>query len=161
MPDVRLARPDDAPAILALHVAAIRARAPDAYDERQVAAWARKDGGPERYPVEEDGHFLVVAERDGEVAAYGELVPGQAEVRAVYVHPAAHGRGVGSAVLARLEGEARRRGLDELVCWSSLNATGFYDRAGYRRVAERTIRKELDGRPVAFPVVEMRKSLDR
>lgn len=155
MPDVRLARPDDAPAILALHVAAIRACAPDAYDERQVAAWARKDGGPERYAIEDDGHYLAVAVRGDFVVAYGE-----AEVRAVYVHPEVHGRGVGAAVLARLEAEAGRRGLDELVCWSSLNANGFYDRAGYRRVAERTIRKESDGRTVAFPVVEMRKSVD-
>lgn len=156
---IRPATPDDAPAILDLHVASIRAFGPDAYDETQVAAWAEKDGGSDRYPIEADGHHLVVAERDGRAVGYGHLVPDSSEVRAVYVHPDHAGRGVGATLHERLESAARDRGLGRLRLWSSLNAVGFYERMGYDRVETTTLEKEYDGRPVALSVVEMRKSV--
>lgn len=160
MTRVRPATPEDASAILDLHVAAIRAFGPEAYDDPQVAAWAEKDGGPERYPIEEDGHHLVVAVRDESVVAYGHLVESDDEVRAVYVHPDHAGRGVGSTVLARLEDRARSRGSPRLELWSSKNAVGFYEWMGYRPVEEVEIERSYDGRRVAFPVVAMRKALD-
>ena len=64
------------------------------------------------------------------------LLDAMGEVRAVYVHPDHARHGVGSALLAELEGYARGRGLDRLSLQSSLNAVGFYERAGYERVGE-------------------------
>lgn len=160
MTPVRPAAPADAPEILALHVASIRAFGPEAYDETQVAAWADKDGGPDRYPIGDDGHYLVVAERDGSVAGYGHLVPSDHEVRAVYVRPEHAGEGVGSAILDRLEARARERDADEVTLWASLNAVGFYERRGYDSVRETAVEKEYDGRPVTLSVVRMRKSLE-
>jgi putative acetyltransferase len=173
MPRARLARPADAPAILDLHVASIRAFGPQAYDDEQVAAWAAKDGGPERYPLDDPAHHLVVAEPgadnrdgDGQLAGYGHLVPetdddGEGEVRAVYVHPEHAGSGVGTALLSHLEGYALGCGLDRLHLTASRNAVGFYRRRGYRVVRKATIDREHEGREVPFPVTVMERVLGR
>lgn len=164
MTRVRTATPDDAPGILALHVDSIRAFGPDAYDDTQVAAWAEKEGGADRYPIGESGHYLVVAEdtesdRSHSIVGYGHLVPQSDEVRAVYVRPDAARRGVGSAVLARLERYARNVARQRLELWASHNAVGFYERMGYRPVKEETVEKSYDGRDVSIPVLVMEKSL--
>lgn len=167
MTEVRPATPDDRRAIRECHVAAIRAYAPDAYDERQVAAWAEKDDPlDEDYPVESAAHHLVVAERDDDpgartdgVVAYGHLVPEKQELRAVYVHPDAARDGVGTTVLEHLESRARDLALDELRLWASLNAVGFYERAGYVCVERETVMKIHDGESVDLDVVQMRKPL--
>lgn len=157
MTRVRVATPDDAAAILDLHVASIRAFGPDA----QVAAWAEKDEGAGTYPIEDDDHHLVVAKADGRIAGYGHLVPDEWEVRAVYVRPDCARNGVGSTILAHLEGYALGASIERLRLWASRNAVGFYERRSYRPTAEETIEKEHEGRTVALAVVAMEKSLDR
>lgn len=135
--DVREARPDDARAMLECHVAAIEARGPVAYDDAQVAAWAERDRA--EYPIEDDDHYVVVAEvrddrpgpGDRHVVGFGDLDAAEGEVQAVYVHPDFDRRGVGSALLDDLQHEARLRGLTRLSLVASRNAIGFYDRQGY------------------------------
>jgi hypothetical protein len=46
---LRPAEPGDVERILLVHVAAILDAGPDAYDDRQVAAWAAKTEGVDRY----------------------------------------------------------------------------------------------------------------
>lgn len=141
---VRRAAPGDTLPVFALHVASIRTLGAEGYDSDRVRAWARKDHGPEGYPIKDDAHHFVVAERRSAVAGFGDLVPGSedvdadGEVRAVYVHPAHAGCGVGSSLLAELEGYARGTGFDSLELSASLNAVGFYERAGYERVRQET-----------------------
>ena len=114
------------------HVAAIEAFGPDAYDDEAVGAWAATDRPPaERYDLD-DGYW-VVAERSGELAGFGHLDPDESEVVAVYVHPDHARRGVGSALLAGLEGYARGVGAPELTLTASRNAVAFYERTGYER----------------------------
>ena len=158
---VRPATPEDALPVFALHVASIRALGPEGYDADQVRAWARKDHGPEAYPIGDDDHHFVVAEREGEVAGFGDLVPdseevdAEADVRAVYVYPRHAGRGVGAAILAELEGYARGAGVESVEITASLNAAGFYERAGYERVRE----DAYDTGGVELEVVVFRKEL--
>lgn len=156
---IRPASLEDASDIRALHVASIRALGPRSYDEEQVAAWATKDDGPDSYPIGDDGHHFVVAEREQAIVAFGHVVPRAESVRAVYVHPDHVGSCVGSTVLAHLEGYALGCGTPRLGLWASLNAVGFYQRMGYRSVRDEAIEKSNDGSTVTIPVVEMLKSL--
>jgi GNAT superfamily N-acetyltransferase len=83
---------------------------------------------------------LVARDDDGEPLGCGalrSLGDGVAEVKRMYVVPAARRRGVSRAVLAALEEEARRRG------WSTLRletgplqtaAIALYESAGYRPI---------------------------
>ncbi|WP_158059217.1 GNAT family N-acetyltransferase [Halorussus halophilus] len=159
MTQVRVATPDDAPAILDLHVDSIREFGPEAYDDKQVAAWANKEDGIENYPLEADDHHLVVAEADDTVVGYGHLVPANEEVRAVYVRPSVAGRGVGSTLLAHLEGYALGQGIDTLELWASLNAVWFYERTGYRTTENATIAMRYEEEQVELAVVKMEKTL--
>ena len=134
---VRPATAADRAALPALHTASVRTFGPEYYDADAVRRWAKPGGrSPADYEPDTDDEHVVVAVRDGAVAGFGHLVPAVGEVHAVYVHPDHARRGVGSALLAELEGYARGRGLDRLSLQSSLNAVGFYERAGYERVGE-------------------------
>lgn len=157
MPRVRPARPDDRERIREIHVAAVEAFAPDAYDDEQVAAWA--DWSDVGLPdVADEGHWIVV-EHEGDAVGFGRIeVEGEttAEVTACYVDPADAGRGVGSTVMAALEGYARGRGVESITLWASRNAIGFYERLGYERSGE-VDHQTNEG--VTLSVEEMSKSL--
>lgn len=183
MTRVRQARPSDARAVRDAHVAAIEAYGPSAYDEAQVASWAdREDADPELDGLDDPETYLVVAERAGEtadreaderderdgpgdrsstastavVAGFGRFDVADAEVTAVYVHPDHARAGVGSTLLAHLEGFARGLGCTSLTLRSSLNAVEFYERAGYERVAE--VSHETSG-GATLTCVDMEKPL--
>jgi putative acetyltransferase len=132
---VRPATRADRAALPTLHTAAVEAFGPNGYDAEQVREWAGADErSPTDYAVDAAGEHFTVAVRDGVVAGFGHLVVDVGEVHAVYVHPDHARRGVGSALLAEQEGYARGRGCETLALQSSLNAVGFYERAGYERV---------------------------
>ncbi|WP_439028576.1 GNAT family N-acetyltransferase [Haloarchaeobius sp. DT45] len=158
MVTVRRATPADTPAIATMHEASARELGRTHYDERQVRAWS---GGkrPDRYPVEEPGEHVVVAEVDGELAGYGHLVVDDGEVRAVYVSPGQARRGVGSALLAHLESTARDAGHEECYLWASLNAVPFYRQAGWDVVGDEVVETSGNGVTAELPVKLMAKEL--
>jgi GNAT superfamily N-acetyltransferase len=87
------------------------------------------------------GSFLV-AELDGSAAACGGvrlLQPGIGEVKRMYVVPQARRRGVGAALLGRLEEEARGFGCHLLRLDTGPGmaaALTLYRGAGYREIAD-------------------------
>jgi GNAT superfamily N-acetyltransferase len=112
--------------------------------DQQAEIRARYGGKeePGAKPSAADVSVVLVAREDdgtplgcGALRALGEDV---AEVKRMYVVPAARGRGVSKAVLAALEDAARERG------WTTLRletgslqpeAIGLYTAAGYRPIA--------------------------
>ena len=86
------------------------------------------------------GVVFFVARLDGEPVGCGGVAfaHGLAEVKRMYVRPPARGSGVARAVLARLEEEARRRGVTRLVLETGdvqHDAMRLYERAGFTRCA--------------------------
>ncbi|TYP86487.1 GNAT family N-acetyltransferase [Blastococcus xanthinilyticus] len=111
--------------------------------DQQTEIRARYGGKeePGRPPTAADVSVVLVARGDDGAAvgcgALRELGDGAAEVKRMYVVPAARGRGVSKAVLAGLETAARDRG------WTTLRletgplqpeAAGLYAGAGYREI---------------------------
>ncbi len=131
---VRRARLDDAAALSRVQRASVRGLARGAYTDRQIAQWTRLGPLYYRWALGVGGEIAFLAERDGRVVGFAALVARPpAEVTAVFVRPAAAGGGVGSALLARVEAEARRRGIGRLVVKASLNGAPFYRARGYVR----------------------------
>jgi ribosomal protein S18 acetylase RimI-like enzyme len=112
--------------------------------EQQVEIRARYGGKeePGTHPSSADVSVVVVARDDDRTAlgcgALRALGDGSAEVKRMYVVPAARGRGVAKAVLAALEAAAGERG------WTTLRletgplqpeAVGLYSGAGFTRTA--------------------------
>lgn len=88
-----------------------------------------------------DGALLLVTV-DGEPAAIGgvrDLDRRVAEIKSMYVAPAARGRGIGRRLLGRLEGIAAARGCEaaRLDTLAKLGpACALYEATGYERVAD-------------------------
>jgi putative acetyltransferase len=105
------------------------------------------------YPEENANHFRLDDEevapgRGAFVIAYDDapvgcgavrvIEAGTAEVKRMYVAPAARGRGVGAAVLAALEQEARALGATRLVLETGdrlAAAVALYRRAGFTEIS--------------------------
>ena len=62
--------------------------------------------------------------------------PGVAKIERMAVIDDVRGRGVGKALLAFLEGEARRRGAKTLTLHAQVRAREFYEKAGYAGVGD-------------------------
>jgi len=112
-----------------------------------------------RPSLELDGHdktdaVHALALVDGVPCGAGRLIfiaPGVARIQRMAVIDDARGRGVGKALLAFLEDEARRRGATRLTLWAQVQAQAFYEKAGYTASGE-----VHDG--TAIPHVSMEKS---
>jgi putative acetyltransferase len=82
---------------------------------------------------------FFVAELDGRIVGTAGLSV-QGSLERLYVLPAARGAGAGSALLAAVADQARRRGHERLEIWSDKrfeNAHRLYRREGARVVGER------------------------
>lgn len=84
--------------------------------------------------------FRVAQDADGQLIGCGALHvmwSDLGEVRTLAVSDAWLGRGVGRALLGRLEGDARELGLDRLFCLTF--EVGFFARNGFAEMGESTV----------------------
>jgi GNAT superfamily N-acetyltransferase len=82
--------------------------------------------------------LFFLARLDGEAVGCGGIAfeNGLAEIKRLYVLPQMRGARIGQTILARLEEEARRRGVDRLVLETGdvlHPAIRMYERAGFTR----------------------------
>ena len=126
---LRRAEEGDAEAIYAVHTAAIRGLCSSSYGGDDIDTWAGRQA-PEKYvPFIKAGEITVAVE-NGQVVGFGHLLSGE-EVKGLFVSPDSGKKGVGSALLRRLEEEARRAGSETVRLKASLNAVGFYQGQGF------------------------------
>lgn len=119
--DVRLAGPEDLPAVFALRYEVFVVG-------QDVPADMERD--------ELDGvSDHVVAGLDRTVVGTGRLLP-DGTIGRMAVAAQSRGRGVGARVLARLEERARERGLTAVELHAQVHARAFYERAGYAAFGE-------------------------
>ena len=152
---VRLGVAADVPCVWRVHNESIRQLCRERYASEEIEAWIAFRP-PETYLASIASEALFVAEQQYAVVGFGQLDPARGEIAACYVAPDAVGSGIGSALLARMEEEARRRGHRIVHLNSTLNAEKFYAGRGYRRLGRATHR--VSG-GVDLPCVRMEKTL--
>lgn len=130
MLNIRKARREDCRIIAGVHAAAVGGIRTALYTPEEIRAWAVPKK-PESYEESIVSKEFFVAEEGSVIVGFGVLNQKSAEVEAVYVSPGAGRRGIGLAVLRKLEERARANGISVLRLNASLNAVPFYERAGY------------------------------
>ncbi|MFE7466920.1 GNAT family N-acetyltransferase [Streptomyces sp. NPDC057499] len=115
-----------------------------ALHREQTATYGRADDPDTTEPAEfapPNGAFLLAFRPDGTALACGGWRSASrttAEIKRMYVSPAARGHGLGRQVLQALEDDARRRGMSEVVLEtgvSNLAALALYTDFGYDPIA--------------------------
>jgi predicted GNAT family N-acyltransferase len=89
--------------------------------------------------TDEDQAIHAIAVENGEVlgvARMHESADKQGQVRCVATATAAQGKGIGKAIMAYLEDQAKAKGWTEIVLEARENAVPFYQAIGYTIVAE-------------------------
>lgn len=76
-------------------------------------------------------HTFVAQTTEGKILGVG-LLDQSGEVLLCYVLPEALHTGVGKSLLARMEANARERGLTEMRACSTISALPFYERNGFK-----------------------------
>ena len=147
---IRKAKPEDAPAIREVHVAA--GKGPDSLERNNANVLRWLDARvADDYLKEMQREQFVVAEVDGRIRGFGAVILTKAEISSVYVDPAYVRRGIASALVAAMERLAANHGLQALELQAAGGALTFYEKQGFTYVGEP---------PKSGPLwAQMRKSL--
>ncbi|WP_161626826.1 GNAT family N-acetyltransferase [Desulfospira joergensenii] len=128
---IRKASSADKENISRLHIASIRELCAKHYTREQLNAWTRILTPSVYDQALKEKIFLVAYDSQQDLLGLGILDAGNAEISAVYIHPDAAGKGIGSNLLNELEKIARNSNLFKITVHSTLNAKGFYMAHGY------------------------------
>jgi putative acetyltransferase len=160
--ETRRAHLSDAEAIAAAHRDSIRSIGPRFYPPDVVDDWG-EGLTPDVYVRAMEGgevFFIAVGKIEGESAVLGFAtdywIGGVQHGTSVYVRGAVARQGIGTALFALAEAEARARGATSIRVEASLAGVEFYERNGFEEVARGETRL-MSGRPIAC--VFMRKLL--
>ncbi len=61
------------------------------------------------------------------------------KIRTFFVNPELQKKGIGKQLMLKVLSEAKKDGLKQLYCWSTLYAEGFYEKYGFKRMKEITL----------------------
>ena len=156
---IRIATPDDAPALAAMHVASwhetYTGLLPDKIlsalsVESRAAAWAKIIQDPGTEPGTERPTVVHLAEHQGTIIGFGACSAQRTEslkakgydgeVSAIYVLREFQKRGIGTRLLRAMSVELMRRGFSAAALWvlrDNLRARHFYEHFGAKVIAER------------------------
>lgn len=148
----------DATGIMDVHYAAVSRTARLHYHDEVIENWSRPTD-LERIErtaqaIRGGKELFVVAHKGAQVVGFGSIVPGNQELRGLYVHPLVGRRGVDTRILAMLEELAAESEMTEINLDASVNAEQFYAKHGFD-VVERGVHVLSSGHRMAC--VKMRK----
>ncbi|MBV8925727.1 MAG: GNAT family N-acetyltransferase [Bradyrhizobium sp.] len=129
-PALRPFLPADTPVLAAIFTAAVEELTGDDYDEAQQEAWASVAEDEEEFGRKLAGELTLIATVNNAPVGFASL-RGNDHIDMLYVHPAAAGQGVASALLNALEKLAGGRGAKNLTVDASDNAQDFFRKRGY------------------------------
>lgn len=150
---IRTATESDADDICRIFRDSVRQMGRVCYTSAQTDVWA---GGisPEICLARIQTGQVIIAEVEGEPAGWAQFDPSTGEVDMLYVSPEHARRGIGTALMRRIEQIAGEQGIIRLHLRASLNAVPFYRQMGFTEV-ETLIHRTPGG--TEFTCVNMEK----
>lgn len=122
--------PSDAPLLVEIFRASIEELTADDYTEAQRAAWAAGADDEAAFAARLAAELTLVGTIDGAPVGFAAL-KGHDEIDMLYVHPAAVGQGVATALVDALEKLSAARGAGRLKAEVSDTAQDFFRRRGF------------------------------
>ena len=149
---IRQATADDAGRIHEIHTQSVRTLCKGHYSSEQIAGWL-KNRSPQGYlPGIGRGEMFVAT--DGiSVLGFGHAIPG--EIHAIFVAPEYAKQGVGILLLEQALTAARAGSQGDVYLEATLNAQGFYKKAGFVELERSTVRRN----EVLLPAIRMVSSV--
>jgi putative acetyltransferase len=135
---IRELHPDDAPLLLELFRETVRRVNARDYSAEQVLAWSSDEIDPAAWSARFAGRYVAVAEAEGQVVGFAEL-EGDGHIDRFYVSAHHQRLGVGRALLAAIEEEARRLGIGRLVAEVSITGRPFFESQGFTVVSPQVV----------------------
>ena len=133
----------------------IRASNAADYSSQQVEVWANDTPHFEAWLDRVDDRIIFIAEQDSEVAGFASFDP-SGHIDHLYVHHRFQRQGVASALLQRIEKEAKTCGIGRLFTEASVTARPFFEAMGFEVIAPQNVL--LKG--ISFLNYRMEKLLD-
>ena len=157
---IRDYRDGEAPALAAITLAAIRGVGAHGYSPDQVAAWAARHPGAERFRerVAAGHRIFLAADRMDEPVAYSLLEP-DGHLDMLYCHPDHTRQGLADRLLAAAEDHARGEAVMRLYTEASELARSAFERAGYTVTHRREFEIPFEDRTVPIHNYAMEKRL--
>lgn len=133
-------REGDTPALITLFRETIHSVNRRDYSPAQLAAWAPAEIDEAAWAARQAEHHTLLAEIDGALAGFAELTT-EGHLHMLFVHKDHQGEGIASALLAAMEERAHTAGQSEITTDASLTAQPFFQRQGFRRLAEQEVER--------------------
>jgi len=135
---IRDYRFSDLDALIALFHDSIRRVASRDYTAAQIMAWAPDTVDRDAWAAKRASRPTWVAEIENVVVGFTDLEP-DGHLDFMYVHPDYQGIGVATALLAKVEAEARALAISRFFAEVSITARPFFERRGFRVMAPQTV----------------------
>lgn len=149
---VRKYRSEDLSEILKLFYDTVHSVCKADYTLAQLDAWAPAAPDTERWRASLEKHYALVALADGAIAGFGDIDE-TGYLDRLYVHKDRIRRGVGGALLTKLENAFP---VTEITTHASITAKPFFEAKGYVAIRE----QQVERRGVTMTNFVMKKSLE-
>lgn len=133
---IREYKPSDLPEIAELFYNTVHTVNAADYSDEQLDAWAGGNIDMEKWNKSLKSHYSLVAEENGLIAGFGDIDE-TGYLDRLYVHKDYQGRGIGTAICARLESRARGK----ITTHASVTAKPFFMQRGYRVIREQHVER--------------------
>jgi putative acetyltransferase len=137
---VRPYRASDLEAVVELFGRSVREVGSRDHSPEQVAAWAPAAPDLAAWAQRLAGGGVFVCEREGSIAGFAR-VDADGLFDLLYVHPQHQREGIADALWQEVRAWAERRGLRRLRADVSLGARPFFERIGFRLLAEQVVER--------------------
>ncbi|MEG1525420.1 MAG: GNAT family N-acetyltransferase [Clostridia bacterium] len=136
--NIRKYRHADCPILIELFYETVHAIPTTDYTKEQLDAWATGCIDMEKWDRAFCGHSTFVAEHNGEIVGFSDM-DGTGYLDRLYVHRDHQKKGIGAALVLRLEENAMRNGLSIFEVHASITARPFFERQGYTLIRDQAV----------------------
>ncbi|MNI01098.1 putative N-acetyltransferase YafP [compost metagenome] len=114
------------------------------YSQEQLDAWAPKDEEILKRKTWKESmnlNITYIAEMNGNIVGFSDMTQ-DGYLNRLYIHKDYQRQGIASALVSKLESQARELGLVELVTEASITAKSFFESLGYRVILPQEVERK-------------------